>query len=323
MNELSASFALTIAAAPAVRSWMLRRGCVDVPNHRSSHVVPTPRGGGLACLLGLCAALVVAVATGRAVPWALVVGSIALSLVGYADDRADLPAVVRLAAQVLVGATMGVALGGGWLVPVAAFTATAVVNMVNFMDGINGITSLSMTVWGAAAWVVGVLHDSPGLQLLGALVIGCSLGFLPWNAPSARMFLGDVGSYLFGGLVTSGLLLGLTSRVPIMPLLAPLAIYTADTGAALVRRLARGEPILQAHREHVYQRLVSNGGMSHLAVSAGAAILSAVVTVSWLFGETWLSASFTVLVSSLYLASPRLLGVGQAGSVDARRRAPM
>jgi len=167
------------------------------------------------------------------------------------------------------------------------------------------------------------LHDVRGLQLVGVAVVGCSLGFLPWNAPSARMFLGDVGSYLFGGLVTSGLLLGMTSGVPILPLLAPLAIYAADTGAALVRRLVRGQPLLHAHREHIYQRLVSTGGMSHLAVSVGAAILAVVVTASWLFGETWLSVSVTVLVLSLYLASPRLLALGKALSVDARRRAPL
>ncbi len=320
--ELFASFAVTITAAPLARSWMLRQGCVDVPNYRSSHTVPTPRGGGVACLLGLCGALVVAATNARDVPWALVAASIALSLVGYADDQTDLSPGLRLAAQVLVGATMGVTLGGGWLIPVAAFVATAVVNMVNFMDGINGITSLSMTVWGAAAWIVGVLHDVRGLQLVGVAVVGCSLGFLPWNAPSARLFLGDVGSYLFGGLVASGLLLGLSGGAPLMPLVAPLVIYAADTSAALVRRVVRGEPLLHAHREHVYQRLVSTLGITHLAASTGVAVLSAVATVTWLWCDTVISVPVTALIVVLYLASPRLLSASHLWSVDVPKGLP-
>ncbi len=310
--ELFASFAVTITAAPLARSWMLRQGCVDVPNYRSSHTVPTPRGGGVACLLGLCGALVVAATNARDVPWALVAASIALSLVGYADDQTDLSPGLRLAAQVLVGATMGVTLGGGWLIPVAAFVATAVVNMVNFMDGINGITSLSMTVWGAAAWIVGVWHDVRGLQLVGVAVIGCSLGFLPWNAPTARLFLGDVGSYLFGGLVTAGLVLGLSSGVPMMPLLAPLVLSMADTGAALVRRAARREPLLQAHREHVYQRLVGTDGIPHHWVSTGVATLAAVLTATWFLFDAWISLPVTAGVCALYLTSPRLLSAARA-----------
>jgi len=321
--ELFASFAVTITAAPAARSWMLRQGCVDVPNHRSSHVVPTARGGGVACLLGLFGAVVVAViGVPREVPWALVAGSTALSLVGYADDRADLPPGVRLSAQVIVGVAMGAALGGGWLIAVGGFVAAVVVNMVNFMDGINGITSLSLTVWGAAAWVVGTVHDSHGLQLIGAAVIGCSLGFLPWNAPSARLFLGDVGSYLFGGLVTAGLVLGLSSGVPMMPLLAPLMIYAADTTATLVRRAARRESLVQAHREHVYQRLVSTPRITHLAASTGVAVLGAVLTATWLWSDVWISVPVTALVTVLYLASPRLISASPLFSIDVPTRSP-
>ncbi len=298
------SFAVTVCAAPLIRLLMVRQGVLDIPNHRSSHSTPTPRGGGLACLVGLWAAATFSALAGRDIPWLHFAAATVLSLVGFADDKEGLPALSRLGAQALMGATMGVAAGAGWLVLMAAVLAPAVVNMVNFMDGINGITSLSMTVWGVAACIVGQRHSLTALTLVGATVIGCSLGFLPWNTGTARLFLGDIGSYLFGGLVTAGLMIGWAGGAPILPLLAPLAIYAADTSTALIRRGLRRESLLTAHREHVYQQLTDRCGTPHLAVASIILGLSTLLTMVWFLTSTWISVATTMVVCAAYLMSP-------------------
>ncbi len=304
MSDLLVSFVVTVCAAPLIRLLMVRNGVFDIPNHRSSHSTPTPRGGGLACLAGLWAAVALSALSGRHVPWLLFAAASVLSLVGFADDTEGLPALSRLGAQALMGAAMGVAAGGGWLVLMAAVLAPTVVNMVNFMDGINGITSLSMTVWGVAACVVGQQNGLTALTLVGATVIGCSLGFLPWNTRTARLFLGDAGSYLFGALVTSGLMIGWAGGAPILPLLAPLALYAADTSTALIRRGLRRESLLTAHREHAYQQLTDRCGTPHLAVASIILGLSTLLTMVWFLTSTWLSVATTIVVCAAYLMSP-------------------
>lgn len=280
---------------------MLQRGIIDVPNHRSSHVRPTPRGGGLACLLGVLAALVLAYAAGRTVPWLAASAAIALALAGFADDRFDLAPTLRLGAQVAAGALMGVAAGGGWLVAAGAVLAPVVVNVVNFMDGINGITSLSAGVWGATAWIVGMVAGIEAVWVIGAATAGAAIGFLPWNAPNARLFLGDVGSYLFGGLIAAGLVVGLANHASVVVLGAPLALYLADTGTVLLRRARRGDSLMEAHREHAYQRLSSDLRAPHLAVSAFLAGLAALITAAWAAVPEFAAAVITLLICSLYL----------------------
>ncbi len=306
MIALAVAFAVTLVVAPGIRRRMLQLGIVDVPGTRSSHLTPTPRGGGLACLVGAWASLLVAALTGREVPWALLTVATALALVGYADDRSDLSAVARLGSQLLAGGLMGWAAGGGWLIPLAVVLAPTVVNMVNFMDGIDGITSLTMGMWGGVAFGLGQAAGVDSLALVGAVTVGCSLGFLPWNTPVARLFLGDVGSYLFGGLVTTGLLIALSTGVPLMPLMAPLALYAVDTGSVLVKRMRRGASLFEAHREHTYQRLAASG-IPHVAVSALVATLAAAATIPWFFANAWVSSAPTALICALYLASPLLL----------------
>jgi UDP-N-acetylmuramyl pentapeptide phosphotransferase/UDP-N-acetylglucosamine-1-phosphate transferase len=264
---------------------------MDVPNVRSSHKVPVPRGGGLACVAGIAAALIVTRAQGRAAPWLLLIVVAVLSIAGFADDRGSLPAGFRLATQVAAGASMGAVVGGGGWIALGAIVVPSVANSVNFMDGINGITSLTI----------------PPLSVIGALVVGSALGFLPWNAPKARMFLGDTGSYLFGAMAAAGLLLGWSKGAPVVLLAAPLFLYLLDTGIVLAKRALRGAPLFEAHREHTYQRLTAASGLPHIAVALGAAILSAVITVSWTVQSAAVSLAATALGCGLYLFSPSIV----------------
>ncbi len=301
---------------------MLRQGVVDVPNHRSSHSVPTPRGGGLACLTGVAVALVVAQVLAYRVPWVLIGGAVVLAAVGFADDHGGLSAIPRLAAQVAVGALMGHSVGGGWWFLVAMLVVPVSVNGINFMDGINGITSLNVGAWGLTALVVGSSHNLVGLQVIGAVTAGAALGFLPWNAPNAKLFLGDVGSYLFGGLVSAGILLGAAQGAPIPLLLAPLLLYVVDTGTVLVKRVVRRQPIFEAHRQHVYQRLVNHAGWSHTASAALTVGLATTVTVVWALCSLPMSTAFTAVVVTGYLSLPRILARhSEAGTTPGGRAA--
>jgi UDP-N-acetylmuramyl pentapeptide phosphotransferase/UDP-N-acetylglucosamine-1-phosphate transferase len=182
------------------------------------------------------------------------------------------------------------------------------VNAVNFMDGINGITSLTMVVWGVTALAVGYADNSAALVALGGATAGAAIGFLPYNAPSARMFLGDVGSYLFGGLVGCGIQLGWADGASVAVLAAPLSLYAADTGSALLRRAMRGERLTDAHREHVYQRLTSDVGIPHFVVSAYAAGSATLTTLIW-WEMPWTPTAVlsTMTLVSIYLFSASVL----------------
>jgi len=301
------SFATTMIAAPLVLRIMVRRGVLDVPNHRSSHVTPVPRGGGIACLAGVLAGFALASAHHHAVPWLAVSGAMLLAVVGFADDQGGLAAAPRLGAQLTVGAVVGLAEGGGWWILAGMVVIPIAVNAVNFMDGINGITGLNVAAWGLVAMAVGYAQHESSLVIIGAVTAGSTTAFLPWNAPVARLFLGDVGSYLLGGFVGIGIIIGVHQTPSGLVLLAPLAIYFADTCATLLRRGFRGEQLTTAHREHVYQRLVSEAGISQSKVAGLTVILALVITLAWISGSPYVGVVTTLTICATYLALPAAL----------------
>jgi len=308
MPEFLLGLTATSAALPLVILVMRRAGVIDVPNHRSSHEKSVPRGGGLACLFGVLVALCASQLRpgGVVPPWELACVAAGLGLVGMADDLRTLPVAPRLAAQVVSGMVAGLFVGGVLWAIVGGIVVAVAVNVVNFMDGVNGITGLTVGLWGVTALTVARAYDSVRLTPLAVATAGAALGFLPANLPRARLFLGDVGSYLLGGLVGVGILVGWADGIPLVVLVAPLSVYLADTGFTLVRRASRGAHLLSAHREHVYQRLVSTAGLSHSVVAAFAAGLAALITLSWLPGSTSLGAAATTAVLATYLGSVRL-----------------
>lgn len=263
MRVTTTTAVVTWAAAPVVRSALRAADVLDRPTHRSSHSLPVPRGGGVACALGVLAGGILARREGGGLTGrqALAVG--VLTTTGLADDIHGLPAAVRLAVQVAAG--WGAGRGGADVTGALAFPV--IVNVVNFMDGINGITGLTALAWG-------VTGAGGGAPTVAALVAGAAAGFLPWNLPGGQLFLGDSGSYLFGSLIGSGVLSTSSAREA-QRLLVPLLPYLADAGLTLCRRHLHGEPLLVAHREHAYQRLVHEAGLSHAQVAAGHAVVVA------------------------------------------------
>ncbi len=265
----------TRALIPVLR----RSDMLDRPNDRSSHLIPTPRGGGIAVIgtvllawLGVSAAGWVTLAV---VPVSVAAGL--LAAVCWIDDLYDLSPLVRLSAQAATVAVGLLALpetentASGWLGATEYFTALGLlwvwwVNVYNFMDGIDGIAGSEAAAIGGGLLLVSALGSGvdPTVALLAAAIVGAALGFLVWNWSPARIFLGDVGSAPLGYL-TGYLLIGLAAagRWKIA-LILPL-YFLADATITLGLRLLRGERVWQAHRQHYYQQAVRHG-LDHAAV---------------------------------------------------------
>jgi UDP-N-acetylmuramyl pentapeptide phosphotransferase/UDP-N-acetylglucosamine-1-phosphate transferase len=268
-------------AAPAIVLRLLRRGAIhDQPNERSSHVRPTPRGGGLAIMaIALPAWAVVALAgyTDRR-PLVAAAAAGILAAISWLDDRYGLSPGARLAAQALCVAVGLAALPGagtvfqGLLPPwldllLCGIALLWFVNLFNFMDGIDGIAGSEAACVGGGIALLAALHPGEiglGAGLLGLTVAAASLGFLLWNWQPAKLFMGDVGSvplgYLLGWLLLALAAAGFWAPALILPL-----YFLADASWTLLHRLWRGDKIWRAHREHFYQRAV-RAGRSHAAV---------------------------------------------------------
>jgi len=231
----------------------------DLPNERSMHTVPTPRFGGLAILLGIAAGLVVMSA---GMGWWLPL--ILLAAVSLFDDYRPLPAVPRLLAQLLAaGLFLGLAGSAptpAWLAGLLALLLIWMTNLYNFMDGLDGLAG-GMAVFGFGAYALAAgLAGANDLMLLALCVTAAAAAFLRFNFPPARLFMGDAGAiplgFLAAALGIEGWLRGLWS--PLFPLLA-FSPFILDASVTLLRRMAAGKRLWQAHREHYYQRLARLG----------------------------------------------------------------
>jgi UDP-N-acetylmuramyl pentapeptide phosphotransferase/UDP-N-acetylglucosamine-1-phosphate transferase len=250
---------------------LAHRQILDCPNERSSHQVPTPRGGGIAVIGATLLAWAVFART-ESMPsgvFGIVLGAVLLAAVSWFDDLRGLSPLVRLLAQAAAVAIGIVVLPG----PRDLFYLAAIgfvwiwwINLFNFMDGIDGLAGTEAAAIGAGLLLfagVGAGAD-PALRTLAAAVTGAAIGFLVWNWSPARIFLGDIGSvplgYVLGFLLLDLAVRGRWTIAVILPL-----YFLADATITLVRRLLRGERVWQAHREHFYQHAVRRG-LGHAAV---------------------------------------------------------
>jgi UDP-GlcNAc:undecaprenyl-phosphate GlcNAc-1-phosphate transferase len=315
------ALSVTLLLAPLVLALLRRRQVLDHPSERSSHESPVPRGGGLAPAVGALIALAVMPALTLRERAAMGATAALFGVVGLLEDVVGIRALHRLGIQFLCAGTAGwflldrmtgPALWRALFCAGVVFWVAAFVNAYNFMDGIDGI-SVAQAVGAGVTWLaVGALGDAHVLAAGGAIVAGAALGFAPFNLPKARMFLGDVGSYFIGAWLAAVAVLGLRAGVAPEAVLAPLALYIADTGVTLVRRVARGERWYEPHRDHAYQRL-GNLGWSHVRRSA---LVAACIGVCGLLGAVSLGGAFLARVAAdaailgvvtAYLLAPRLL----------------
>ena len=320
LAQSAAVVASTLIAAGltgAVRRHALRTGVLDVPNARSSHSLPTPRGGGLAIVVATCLTAVYLWLADRSITpmlaLAVVAGGGLVAGVGYIDDRAGLGAGVRfgahLAAAVLAVTFLGARQLGAAVFPVLpdlltiAMLVVAVVwtlNLFNFMDGIDGIAAAEAAfVAGSAAWLASRGGASAGVTTLMWGATGASLGFLVWNWAPARIFMGDVGSgflgYLLAVLALASVLEGALS---VWTWLILASLFVADATVTLLRRVMRGERWYSAHRSHAYQWL-SRRWNSHSRVTS----LFGLVNVALVLPLAWWSAAVPARAPGIALAT--------------------
>lgn len=272
----AATFAATIASTRLVLAWLRHKQILDHPNERSSHSLPTPRGGGLGVTPVLAAGLILTAYTVPSGSALLAAGALVLMAVSWLDDRRGLPPLPRFAAQAaiiaatLIGLDYGAVFGGilpPWLDQLLVGLGWLwFVNLYNFMDGIDGITGVESATIGLGIALVAALGGETILIPPAVVVAACGLGFLVWNWPPAHIFLGDSGSIPLG-FVLGGLLIHLAAHGQLAAALILPGYYIADATITLLWRLKDGERIWQAHRRHFYQRAV-RGGQSHARVSA-------------------------------------------------------
>jgi len=287
---IAAVTALASAALVAVvRVQLLRHDILDRPNARSSHAAPTPRGGGLGVLAALLPVWVAipfflpAASNATATLWLIPLAAGLLAGVSWIDDLMTLGPLPRLGAQFaaalagaffIEGAVFQGLLPGPLDMIVAAIGWVWFVNLFNFMDGIDGISGIETMAIGIGLLLIGAVGTSPLDASHGQAlaVAAAAFGFLIWNWPPAKIFLGDSGSvplgYLLGWLLLSLAADGAWQAAVILPL-----YYLADATITLFRRIARGEKFWHAHRDHYYQAAIKRG-MSHARVSSAVAVVN-------------------------------------------------
>lgn len=278
-----------------LRRYALARSLMDIPNARSSHSVPTPRGGGVAIVVSFLVALAFIAATGG-LDWS---ASIALlgaggfvALVGFLDDHGHIAARWRLLTHFVAafwalgwlgGAPalqlFGVLFDLGWLgFALVAVYLVWLLNLYNFMDGIDGIASVEAICVCVGGALLYVLLGKPDLALLPLMLAAAVAGFLYWNFPPARIFMGDAGSGFLG--IVLGIMsiqAGWVDPALFWSWVILLGVFVVDATFTLVRRLLRGDKVYEAHRSHAYQYASRQFGR-HLPVT----LAVGVINLAWL-----------------------------------------
>lgn len=281
-----------LAAVAALGTWLarayaLRRNLLDHPGERRSHSTATPRGGGIAIvavvLLGLAgAAAGLAGPAHSGVAAAFTAGLALVALVGLLDDHRPLSPWLRLAVHAVAAAVFAFALwqagSTSWLAVIVCVAILVLVNVWNFMDGINGIAA-SQALLVAAGLAAGL--DGGGFLVALGLAAACA-GFLPYNFPRARIFMGDVGSGALGFALAAlgGVFAASAGPGPGLLLLLPLSAFLVDAGLTLGRRVVRGERWWTPHVQHAYQVWARRAGHVPVTLAYGAWTVAGLV-LAW------------------------------------------
>lgn len=297
------AFGVSAGATTWARRHALRRGLLDQPGARRSHVVPTPRGGGIGiAVVGLVAFAMLGANEGASW-WLAGIGLLLVAGAGWWDDHRPASPMLRLAIHALAGMALAATLGmhgAGPLVMALGFAlAVGLVNVWNFMDGIDGLAASQGALCAAALLAVA---GGPAALLAVAVCAAC-LGFLPFNLPRARIFMGDVGSgalgYLLAALLAFAALEVPAARWPL--LLLPASAFLVDAAMTLGWRILRGERWWTPHVQHLYQSASRRFGHGRTMLAyAGwtiAAIIAMMIAMRLHQPLAWAAATSVLLVA--------------------------
>jgi UDP-N-acetylmuramyl pentapeptide phosphotransferase/UDP-N-acetylglucosamine-1-phosphate transferase len=325
--------ALVVAAvlARGLIEWTTAHGIIDTPNARSSHTRTTPRGGGLA-IIAVVATVAIVIAALRPEELPRIAGAIlpalAIGAVSWLDDVQSLRNRTRfavhlgaaIAAAAILGPVTRLDLGslgmlrlGSLAWPLTVLWIVGLTNAFNFMDGSDGIAGITAAAAAAGIAVAAAACAAGPVAVIAAAFAGAAIGFLTSNWQPARIFMGDVGSAFCGFMLA---VLPLAVRADAVPEVVPVAVlalwpFIFDTSLTLLRRLWAGENIFQAHRSHLYQRLII-AGWSHRAVASlygGLAAFGATVAVAPLLDPTVRRAADQVAVATLVVVASLLVAL--------------
>jgi Fuc2NAc and GlcNAc transferase len=289
-------FALSWAITGLLRKHALSRSMLDIPNNRSSHTIPTPRGGGLAIVLVFLPTLGVLTYLGLTdfpLASALMVSGTATALMGFLDDKGHIPAGWRLAAHLAAAAWVLFSLGGfppvfllGYPLPMAglgflfgSLYLAWMLNLYNFMDGIDGIAGIQAISTCLAASFLYLLIQKPEHLSVPFTLAMATAGFLVWNFPKAHIFMGDAGSGFLGLCLAALSLHAAWIHPPLFwAWLILMGVFIVDATLTLIVRMIRGERLHEAHRTHSYQHAARRLG-THKPVT----LTVAAINVFWLF----------------------------------------
>jgi len=279
-----ATFTLTLLATPLVRGLARRAGAMDHPGPRRIHEQPVPTLGGLAMVVATLAVAWLA----RALPGAareldvrpllgLSLASVPLLGLGLVDDTRGVSPRIKLLFQIVAGVVLvafgygvplitnpfGDPIASGWMSgPLAILWVVVVINAINLIDGLDGLAAGVVAIAAATLWWVGRGHGDFYVMFIASLLIGTTLGFLVFNFPPAKIFMGDTGSHFLGLVLAAASLLenrkATTTAALLFPLTA-LAVPLADGVFAFARRIKAGRHVFSADREHVHHRVLRLG----------------------------------------------------------------
>ena len=300
------------------RNFALQKSIIDIPNERSSHEQPTPRGGGVV-FVGIFYVLL-------SILWLMhqikanifyaFLGGIPVALVGYCDDVNGVKIywrfLVHLVSSMWCVAMLGLMHSFFWIVPVVLIVWF--INFYNFMDGIDGIAATQAIYVTAVAGVMLFLNNHIGLSVLCFGLFAALIGFLYWNWQPAKIFMGDVGSgflgFFFGTLMFST---AVQYKIPVIFWFILMAIFLCDAGCTLLYRILKKKKWYMAHREHLYQRMVQSG-WEHSQVTLLVVVINVFILLpSALFflnlqdvvGKMLLSALLIVMIAASWIFAHR------------------
>ncbi len=324
---LCAAAAVSALLTAATRHYALRRNLLDAPGRRRSHAMPTPRGGGLGPVLTILVAGVIWLGIKHRLDTSFAGCLAGLSLVaaiGWLDDHRPLPASLRLPVHVAAAALAALGLLGmpstpaqSGLLLIAIVWIAGLINAWNFMDGIDGIATTQAILVTACVLAGGALFawlDACWLAA-GWVALGALIGFLPFNFPRARIFLGDVGSGALGFVIACLLLRAIVSGGMQWPLaLLPVSAFGIDAALTLGKRMGQLKAWWRPHREHLYQWLVRRG-KSHRWVTIAyatwtllACVLTLVAASAGAILSVWMTIAALSCACLLWLGARRRLG---------------
>lgn len=310
---LLASLLISFLLTGYMRHYALKKNIIDNPNERSSHTIPTPRGGGVSIVITFLSFLVLlmftqhlAISTGLI----LLCSGFGIAVLGFLDDHGHINSMLRLAIHFIIAIAVVFALGGfsevalfnetlhlGWFANIIAVLFLVwLLNLYNFMDGINGIASVeAITTTISLAIIYLLFSSSLSIELLLTLA-ACVFGFMLWNFPKARIFMGDAGSGFLG--MTLGVLALMALKVDTALFCAwiiCLGVFVVDATFTLIRRVTNGHKMYDAHRSHAYQYASRRYGHTIVTITV------LLINLCWLAPVAYLASQRVLMPEALLL----------------------